>query len=92
MQMTPTFVQPPESKELSETDQDIIDALGLLDSFDYGPCKKMEPQERKLLYIRVFKECCKEAFEELDSDESIEIRKRFKEYSTYLSSRSIHFN
>jgi hypothetical protein len=49
----------------------------------------MQPEEKKLLYISVFEGYCREAFEELDSDETFEVWKRFKEYSMRIPFLSI---
>lgn len=67
-----------------EIDEEVADALRLLDSFDHGPCQNMQPEEKKLLYISVFHRHCRKAFKELDSDETFEVWKRFKEYGMRL--------
>ena len=84
--MIPPFVEASEDKGLSETDQDVADALRLLDSFGHGPCRNMQPEEKKVLYMSVLEGYFRGAFKELDSDEYVEVWKRLKEYSMCLSS------
>lgn len=88
--MIPPFVEAFEENLPPETDEEVVDALRLLDSFNHGPCRNMQPEEKKLLYTSVLEGYCREAFEELDSDETFEVWKRFKEYSMRLSSLSIY--
>ncbi|KAF3399795.1 hypothetical protein F1880_008408 [Penicillium rolfsii] len=73
-----------ENNTLSETDEQVVDALRVLVLIDHGPLLDMELEEKKLIYKRELKQHFKKFFEELDSDEAFEVRKRFEEYSTLL--------
>ncbi|CEJ62897.1 hypothetical protein PMG11_11382 [Penicillium brasilianum] len=81
--MMPPIVETCADNPLPEIDEEVVDALRLLDSFNHGPCRNMQPEEKKLLYISVFEGYWREAFEELDLDEAFEVWKRFKENRLY---------
>ncbi|CEJ62678.1 hypothetical protein PMG11_11171 [Penicillium brasilianum] len=69
-----------ENSPPSEIDEQVVDALRLLDSIDHGPLLDMEPEEKRLLYKSEIERDFREVFEELDSDEAFEVCKQFQEY------------
>jgi hypothetical protein len=79
-----------ENSPPSEIDEQVVDALRLLDSIDHGPLLNMESEEKRLLYKREIERDYREVFEELDSDEAFEVCKRFQEYSMHLLFISIY--